>query len=170
MHFILALANQHCQMHYEIRSQKSSSSDPPTTGSTVPRGVTDSRPRAIEKAPHRATGVAPVGPGHVREGRSAISISPQRPHPLPLCRSMRTVALHPRRQPHRSGIRAAIRCAIPRTRRWAGAATPTQRDTNQALDRAPTASYMIKINNATSENKPPWWLGELSGQIGRAHV
>ena len=22
---------------------------------------------------------------------------------------------------------------------------------------------MIKINNATSENKPPWWLGELSG-------
>ena len=22
---------------------------------------------------------------------------------------------------------------------------------------------MIKINNSTSENKPPWWLGELSG-------
>ena len=22
---------------------------------------------------------------------------------------------------------------------------------------------MIKINNSTSQNKPPWWLGELSG-------
>lgn len=104
-----------------------------------------------------------MGPGHVREGRPAISISPQRPHSLPLCRSMRTVALHPRRQPHQSGIRAAIRCAIPRTHRWAGAATPTQRDTNQALDRARTASYMIKINNATSENNPPWMLGEFPG-------
>ena len=104
-----------------------------------------------------------MGPGHVREGRPAISISPQRPHPLPLCRSMRTVALHPRRQPHRSGIRAAIRCAIPRTRRWAGAATPTQRDTNQALDRARTASYMIKINNPTSEDNPPWLPGEFPG-------
>ena len=76
---------------------------------------------------------------------------------------MRTVALHPRRQPHRSGIRAAIRCAIPRTHRWAGAATPTQRNTNQALNRARTASYKIKISNFTSENKPPWLLGELSG-------
>src|SRR6185437_2492042 len=45
----------------------------------------------------------------------------------------------------------------------AGAATPTQRDTNQALDRARTASYMIKINNATSENNPPWWPGEFPG-------
>jgi hypothetical protein len=26
-------------MHYEIRSQKSSSSDPPTTGSTVTQGL-----------------------------------------------------------------------------------------------------------------------------------
>jgi hypothetical protein len=34
VHFILALANQQCQMHYEIRSQEASSSDPPTTGSS----------------------------------------------------------------------------------------------------------------------------------------
>jgi len=149
-------------MHYEIRSQKSSSSDPPTTGSTVTQEGLPTQ-TACHIRPRWATAFALSGPGHVREGRPAISISPQRPHPLPLCRSMRTVALHPRRQPHRSGIRAAIRCAIPRTRRWAGAATPTQRDTNQALDRARTASYMIKINNATSENKPPWMLGENPG-------
>ena len=162
MHFSLALANQHCQMHYEIRSQKSSSSDPPTTGSTVTqRGYRQQT--ACHIRPRWATAFALSGPGHVREGRPAISISPQRPHPLPLCRSMRTVALHPRRQPHRSGIRAAIRCAIPRTRRWAGAATPTQRDTNQALDRARTASDMIKINNSTSGNNPLWLLGEFSG-------
>ena len=129
----------------------------------MPRGVTDSRPRARSKARTGRPESPLVGPGHVREGRPAISVSPRRPHPLPLCRSMRTVALHPRRQPHQSGIRAAIRCAVPRTRRWAGAATPTQRDTNQALDRARTASYMIKINNATSENNPPWWPGEFSG-------
>ena len=59
MHFILALANMHCQMHYEIRSQKSSSSDPPTTGSTVTQGVTGRRPRATEKARNGDRGVAP---------------------------------------------------------------------------------------------------------------
>ncbi len=34
MHFNLALARIYCPMHHESRSQKSSSSDPPTTGSS----------------------------------------------------------------------------------------------------------------------------------------
>jgi len=33
----MALARLHCWMHYEIREQDASSSDPPTTGSTVTR-------------------------------------------------------------------------------------------------------------------------------------
>ena len=150
-------------MHYEIRSQKSSSSDSPTTASRVARGGTGSRPRAIEKARTGATAFALRGTW-LREGGegTAIPVSPQRPHPLPLCRSMRAVAPRPRQRPRRSGNRATVRCAIPRTYRWAGAATPTQRNTTQALDRARMASDMIKISNTTSENKPPWLLGEVS--------
>jgi hypothetical protein len=45
---------------------------------------------------------------------------------------------------------------MSRTRRWAGAATPTQRNTTQALDRANQASDVINISNCTSENKPRW--------------
>ena len=82
-----------------------------------------------------------------------MSVSPQRPRPLPLCRSVRAAALHPRKKPQRPGLRAAIRCAIPRTYRWAGAATPTQRSTTQALDRA---SDVINAGNVTSNNKFPW--------------
>jgi len=47
MHFKLALAKNQCQMHYEIRSQKSSSSDRRQRGRAVTREVTSSRPRAI---------------------------------------------------------------------------------------------------------------------------
>jgi hypothetical protein len=75
---------------------------------------------------------------------------------------MRAVALHPRQHPQRPGFRAAIHCAIPRTYRWAGAATPTQRNTTRALDRAGRASDVIKISDLTSENKPPWLLVEPS--------
>jgi len=85
-----------------------------------------------------------------------MSVSPQRPHPLPLCRSVRTAALHPRKKPQRPGLRAAIRCAIPRTCRWAGAAAPAQRSTTQALDRAGRASDVINAGNVTSHSKLPW--------------
>ena len=80
MHFILALANTHCQMHYEIRSQKSSSSDPPTTGSTVTQGVTGRRPRATDKAAPGDWGVAPRRTWP-REGGEAL--------PFPLARNDR---------------------------------------------------------------------------------
>ena len=152
----------HCQMHYEIRSQKSSSSDPPTTGSSGDPGGLPAEDRVPSKARTGRPGAPQRRPGHVGRGGTAISVSPQRPHPLPLCRSMRTVALHPRQQPQRSGIRAAIRCAIPRTQRWAGAATPTQRNTSQAHERARRASDMINISNFTSENNPPWLPAETS--------
>jgi hypothetical protein len=45
-------------MHYEIRSQKSSSKRPADNGVRVARGVTGSRPRAIEKARTGATAFA----------------------------------------------------------------------------------------------------------------
>jgi len=88
-----------------------------------------------------------------------MSVSPQRPHQLPFCRSRRAVALHPRRPPHRSGIRAAVRCAIPQTHRWAGAATPTQRNTTPALDRAGRASDVANISNYTGEDNTPRLAG-----------
>ena len=61
------------------------------------------------------------------------------------------------------GFPPAIRCAIPRTRRWAGAATPTQRNTTQAQERARRASDVINISNFTSKNNPPWRLAEPPG-------
>jgi hypothetical protein len=41
------------------------------------------------------------------------------------------------------------------TRRWAGAATPTQRNTTHALDRARRASDVINISNYSSNDNPP---------------
>src|SRR6516225_1328917 len=81
---------------------------------------------------------------------------------------MRTVALHPRRPPHRSGSRAAIRCAIPRTHRWAGAAAPTQRNTTPALDRAGRASDVINISNYTGEDNPPRLAGATRTAAARS--
>ena len=85
-----------------------------------------------------------------------MSISPRRPLSLPRCASARAAAPHPRPTRKRAGIPAVIRCAIPRTRRWAGAATPTQRNTTQALDRAGRASDVINISNCTSKDNPHW--------------
>lgn len=65
-----------------------------------------------------------------------MSLSQPRPHPLPLCRSMRAVALHPQRRPQRSGVRAVIRCAMPGELRGAGMAEPTRRSATSALNRA----------------------------------
>ena len=45
---------------------------------------------------------------------------------------------------------------MPRTRRWAGAATPTQRNTTQARQRAGRASDAINVSNFTSKNNPRW--------------
>src|SRR5581483_8856457 len=94
---------------------------------------------------------------------TAIFISSQRPHPLPLCASARTVAPHPRHRPRPPGTRAAIHCVIPRTHHWAGVAAPTQRDTTPALDRARRASDVINISNSTSIDKPLWQLEAPAG-------
>jgi len=71
---------------------------------------------------------------------------------------MRAAAPHPRRAPQRSEVRAAIRCAIPRTQRWAGVAAPTQRNTTHALDRARRASDVINISNYTGDDDIPWLI------------
>jgi len=73
---------------------------------------------------------------------------------------MRTVSLHPRQQPQRSGIRAAIRCAIPQAHRWAGAATPTQQNITQAHEHARRASDAINASNFTSKDNSPPGLGD----------
>jgi hypothetical protein len=78
---------------------------------------------------------------------------------------MRAVARHPRHQRQRSGIPSAIRCGVPRTRRWAGAATPTQRNTTQAQERARRASDAANISNFTSKNNPPWPLAQPAGPV-----
>ena len=75
------------------------------------------------------------------------------------------MARHPRHQRQRSGIPSAIHCGVPRTRRWAGAATPTQRNTTQAQERARRASDVANISNFTSKNNPPWLLAEPTGPV-----
>ena len=52
---------------------------------------------------------------------------------------------------------------MPRTRRWAGAATPTQRNTTQARQRAGRASDAINVSNFTSKNNPRWRRPEPVG-------
>src|SRR5580698_6348730 len=64
------------------------------------------------------------------------------------------MAAHPRPTRHRSGVQTATRCVIPQTHRWAGAVTPTQRNTTHALDRARRASDVINISNFISEDNP----------------
>jgi hypothetical protein len=64
------------------------------------------------------------------------------------------MAAHPRPTRQRSGVQTATRCVIPQTHRWAGAATPTQRNTTHALDRARRASDVINISNSISEDNP----------------
>ena len=78
---------------------------------------------------------------------------------------MRAVARHPRHQRQRSGVPPAIHCGVPRTRRWAGAATPTQRNTTQAHERARRASDVANVSNFTSKNNPPWLLAEPAGPV-----
>ena len=103
-----------------------------------------------------------MGPGHVREGRPAISVARD-----DRTRFRYAEACGPWLYIHgdnRTGPGSAPPSAAPYPGHTAGPVLqhrPSE-DTNQALDRARTASDMIKINNSTSENKPPWWLGELS--------
>src|SRR5690242_9892958 len=136
--------------------QEASSDDPPTMRSSWHGGYRrqiacqDSGARRDDSSRHKRR------PGRWR-GDTAISLSPLKPHALPLCRSMRAVAL-PRQPSRRAGGRPGLRCAIPQTRRWAGAATPTQRNTTQALERAGRAGDVINVSNFTSLNKPSGWL------------
>ena len=94
-----------------------------------------------------------------------MSVSPQRPHPLPLCRSVRAAALHPRKKPQRPGLRAATRCAIPRTYRWAGAATPTQRSTTAPATGAPAGTASGRRSAGGRAARIPAFLSVLLGWL-----
>src|ERR1700677_1878814 len=77
MHFSLALANTHCQMHYEIRSQEASSSDPPTTGSSGdPGGYRQKTACHLRLARGRARSPSSEGLAVCREGRHCHFIQP----------------------------------------------------------------------------------------------
>jgi hypothetical protein len=109
--------------------------------------------------------------GHVMEGSASISLSPRRPRSprsLPLCRGEWAMAGHPRPMRRGSGLTTATRCVIPRTHRWAGAATPTQRNTTHAQDRARRASDVINISNFISEDNPPRPPGGAAGRLTSA--
>jgi hypothetical protein len=84
-----------------------------------------------------------------------MSLSPRRPRSLPRCASAGAVARHPRPIRNRSAIPPVIHCAIARKRRRAGAATPTQRNTTQALDRASRASDALNVSNYAGKDNPP---------------
>ena len=142
-------------MHYEIRSQDASSSDPPTKGSTVTRRLPkkDRVPAQGERA-GRGNSAHRCGPGTRGGEGTAISLSPRQPRSLPRCACARAVARHPRPTRNRSGMPPVTHCAMARTRRRAGAATPTRRNTTQALDRARRASDVINTGNYTGNDNP----------------
>ena len=75
------------------------------------------------------------------------------------------MAGHPRPARQGSGLTTATRCVVPQTRRWAGAATPTQRNTTHAQDRARRASDVINISNFRSEDNPRWPQGGAAGRL-----
>ena len=75
------------------------------------------------------------------------------------------MAGHPRPTRQGSGLTTATRCVIPQTRRWAGAATPTQRNTTHAQDRARRASDVINISNFGNEDNPRWPRGTAAGRL-----
>jgi len=83
-----------------------------------------------------------------------MSLSPRQPRSLPRCACARAGARHPRPARNRSGTPPVTHCAIARIRRRAGAATPTRRNTTQALDRAGRASDAINISTGNG-NPPP---------------
>ena len=105
------------------------------------------------------------------EGSASISLSPRRPRSprsLPLCRGEWAMAGHPRPMRRGSGLTTATRCVIPQTHRWAGAATPTQRNTTHAQDRARRASDVINVSNFVSEDNLSWPPGGAAGRLTSA--
>ena len=99
-------------MHYEIRSQKSSSSDPPTTGSTVTQGLPDQRPACHRQGSHRRQGGRPRD-RRVREGGTAI------PSPATTA-SASIVPMYADRPCHRGSKRNDPGCARPSAATYPG--------------------------------------------------
>ena len=167
MHFNLALAKKHCQAHYENKIAGGIPNRPADVEVGGHGGVTEGDRVPGKGARRTALAAIKRRPGRWRGGAAISPFSPHTPRPLPLCRSQRTVAQRPRQPSPRAGTSAAIRCAIPRTHRWAGAATPTQRNTTQALERARRASDMINISNSTAKTTPRGWPSARPGPATR---
>ena len=136
------------RVHHEIRPQKASSSDPPTTGSSGDPRVTD--PRSLATWASRESAIELGGP--------AIP-----PRPLPLCENARAPARHPRQGRLGSRKTASLRhCKIPWKHRWAGAATPTQRNTIRPQEPPRRASDVINGTNLLAKDNPRWPIGNAA--------
>jgi hypothetical protein len=135
--------------------RKASSSDPPTTGSSGdPRGY-----RSEIASPQASREPA------IELGGPAIPLHP--PRPLPLCMSVRRPARHRRQKPGVQGRQPVIHCTIPRKHRWAGAATPTQRNTTRPQEPPRRASDVI---NLFGKDNPRWPIGNATETIKVPHV
>jgi hypothetical protein len=149
--WLLPTASAKCTMKSDRR--KASSSDPPTTGSSGdPRGY-----RSEIASPQASREPA------IELGGPAIPLHP--PRPLPLCMSARRPARHRRQKPRVPGRQPVIRCTIPWKHRWAGAATPTQRNTARTREPPRRASDVINGTNLFQKDNPRWTIGNATETI-----
>ena len=164
----MALANSTCSMHHELRRNRHPQSDPPTTGSSGdPKGYRSKI--ASQKGVVRELAIL--------KGSPAITAYSLRP--LPLCASVRALALSHRVR-HIPGSRLAPHCGAsrgspePQKYRWAGAATPTQQSTTRPQEPPRRASDVFYGSNPYRKDNPRWVTSNATvtpeAQIGRAHV
>src|SRR5260370_19281942 len=112
----------------------------------------------------------PIGPGASRRfliGGHAITAHSLRP--LPLCTSARAPAI-PRRMRRRiPGSQPLRYCAVssegkdrPWKHRWAGAATPTQRNTTRPQEPPRRASDVVYGSNLYAKDNPRWVISNAT--------
>jgi hypothetical protein len=147
---------------------RASSSDPPTKGSIGGQGGYRNRSWADQGAM----------PAYWRGG-TAISANPHIQLALSCIRRARVIrtqttrarircaltgVIRPQRiHRHRSGHPAATPLLATQICHWTGAATPVQRNTTHAQDRARRASDVFNISNRPSGDNPHSWTVQPSG-------
>lgn len=84
--------------------------------------------------------------------------------PLPLCRSDPSPDRHPTRK-RRGPPNPVIGCQVPHKHRWAGAATPTQRNTIHPQEPPRKASDVINGTSMLGKHNPGWPFGNATETI-----
>jgi hypothetical protein len=153
-HFQMALANGPYPMHHEISRRKHPQATRRQRGRAVAQtGVTD--PRSLTPRASRVS----------RRLRGGAAIATHRTRPLPLCARVRHMNAYQRRDPlaSRRQPEPQIHCGIPQKHRWAGAATPTQRNATHRPQVSPgKASDMINGTNLLGKHNPQWPNGNTT--------